>query len=189
MDYAITGFAPFLYPFVIFPYSNKVLLDSLLLILLMIISNPTPNFFFSPYIFSKKWSVCKEGKGVMISNAVSFFGDNRFYFGHRYRNETIIKVEQVYHLVAFLFNLSSPLLQLSAYCKEMQKHTCHFPAIEQRNYARAWPPGQVSSECSPAWTLGDKNLIYEDISNPKSIHSREFLGIAVISTFQQQAQN
>ena len=93
--------------------------------------------FSSPYIFSKKWSVCKEGKGVMISNAVSFFGDNRFYFGHRYRNETIIKVEQVYHLVAFLFNLSSPLLQLSAYCKEMQKHTCHFPAIEQRNYARA----------------------------------------------------
>ena len=45
----------------------------------------------------------------------------------------------------------------AAYCKEMQKHTCHFPAIEQRNYARAWPlPGSPNAATKVIKTLSMK---------------------------------
>ena len=63
--------------------------------------------------------------------------------------------------------LSSFCCHAAAYCKEMQKHTCHFPAIEQRNYARAWPLPGVT-ECS---NKGDKNFLSMKISPKAEKHS------------------
>ena len=91
--------------------------------------------------------------------------------------------------------LSSFCCHAAAYCKEMQKHTCHFPAIEQRNYARAWPLPGVT-ECS---NKGDKNFLSMKIS-PKAaekqvqhsfwrIFSKLVLRrITVISTFHRIAR-
>ena len=62
---------------------------------------------------------------------------------------------------------SSMFYHAAAYCKEMQKHTCHFPAIEQRNYARAWPLPGVT-ECS---NKGDKNFLSMKISPKAEKHS------------------
>ena len=78
---------------------------------------------------------------------------------------------QVYHLDFFtnlcLHLCSSMFYHAAAYCKEMQKHTCHFPAIEQRNYARAWPLPGVT-ECS---NKGDKNFLSMKISPKAEKHS------------------
>ena len=110
------------------------------------------------------WHTCASGI-LMILTLLSAAATPDPSFGH------LCCTLQVYHLDFFtnlcLHLCSSMFYHAAAYCKEMQKHTCHFPAIEQRNYARAWPLPGVT-ECS---NKGDKNFLSMKISPKAEKHS------------------